>query len=265
MPCSGGNGSPRKRRCAKSWPRSRATFRPATSWPLLLTQSGRMAQAREEYLRSLADDPGQARVYLQLGPYSPSGKQDGRSPPEFRPGLRHFARLRRSLQRHGPGRGPGRESGPSPGMVRTRRWPSIPIFRRVSPRGDLYYERGDFASALVQYEEAAAKSPDDFRSLVQAGNCLRRLGRPGEGRSGFSEGGASRQEILGALLHLACLYALGGDTGRSAAAMRQSLKRGFKFADPPDRRRRSFGFAAVERISPDSEDRPGAPARRRDR
>jgi hypothetical protein len=27
--------------------------------------------------------------------------------------------------------------------------------------------------------------------------------------------------------NLACLYALGGDTGRSAAAMRQSLKRGF--------------------------------------
>jgi arylsulfatase A-like enzyme/Tfp pilus assembly protein PilF len=194
---------------------------------LLLTQSGRMAQAREEYLRSLADDPGQARVYLQLG---------------------HIALLENKMDE--ARRNFARASDISPGFVeaysdmglvevlagnpvQAREWydkavavdPDFPaVYRRV---GDLYYERGDFASALVQYEEAAAKSPDDFRSLVQAGNCLRRLGRPGKAEVDFLKAAQAGRKSWVPYYNLACLYALGGDTGRSAAAMRQSLKRGF--------------------------------------
>jgi Tfp pilus assembly protein PilF len=194
---------------------------------LLLTQSGRMAQAREEYLRSLADDPGQARVFLQLG---------------------HIALLENKMDE--ARRNFARAADLSPGFVeaysdmglvevlagnpaKAREWydkavavnPDFPaVYRRV---GDLYYERGDFAAALAQYDEAAAKAPDDFRSLVQAGNCLRRLGRPGKAEEYFLKAAQAGRKSWVPHYNLACLHAVGGDAARAAGALRQALKRGF--------------------------------------
>ncbi|MGD0783115.1 MAG: sulfatase-like hydrolase/transferase, partial [Candidatus Aminicenantales bacterium] len=194
---------------------------------LLLIQTARLAQARDEYLRSLADDPGQARVDVQLG---------------------HIALLENKLdeaQSYFV-----RAADVSPGFVeaydemglievlrgnpaKAREWydkvlaidPDFPaVYRRV---GDLYYERGDFAAALAQYETAAAKSPDDFRSLVQAGNCQRRLGRPGKAEEDFLRAARARKSSWVPHYNLACLYALGGNPSRSAEAFRQALKHGF--------------------------------------
>jgi tetratricopeptide (TPR) repeat protein len=122
------------------------------------------------------------------------------------------------------------------------------VYRRV---GDLYYERGDFAAALLQYETAVSKSPDDFRSLVQAGNCQRRLGRPGKAEEYFLKAAHAGRKSWVPHYNLACLYALDGNAARAAAAMRQSLKRGFNSlalltGDPDlDALRRSLYYSKI--------------------
>ena len=177
---------------------------------LVLVRQGRLADAKAEYARSLADDPKQARVLSMLGTIGllegslDEAERAFRAAVEITPG---FVEAVANLGFIAEARGRAAEA---------RGWydrataldPSFPRGKRLS--GDLWFEQGDFAKALADYRAVLRARPDDFGALLQAGSCARRLGEPDEAARLFEAARRARPDSWIPPYNLACLEASRG-------------------------------------------------------
>lgn len=219
---------------------------------LSLLRQGRLAEAREEYARSLADDPNQARVLAMLGTIAliegdlPGAEKAFRSALEMAPA---FVEAAANLGFVAQLRGRPDEA---------RSWyakvaaldPGFPRGNRLS--GDLWFERGEYGKALADYRKVLEARPDDFDSLLQAGSCQRRLGDVDGAAASFRRAGAARPDSWMPGYDLACLEAAGGRPAEALALLERELpgKAGVDLglirSDPDlEAVRRLPGFAAL--------------------
>src|SRR5581483_9776688 len=102
-----------------------------------------------------------------------------------------------------------------------------PHFPRLRRRlGDLYYERGQFAPALAEYRRTLAAEPDDFDSLIQAGNCARRLNDDAAAEAYFRRAESLRDDAWVATYNRACLAAVRGRNQDALALLASAIDRG---------------------------------------
>ena len=222
----------------KKWPQSQALLEEILETTpgnlsavniLALThlRQGDLPAARQQYLRSLAIDPGQARVFVMLGALGLlEGDLDGAE----------------KMYRRALAISPGFvEAISNLGMIAALRgddagaqtWyekaiaadPGFPwVYRRLA---DLYYERGDFAKALAGYRKTLSVAPHDFAALLQAGNCARRTGDPRGAAAFFDRAAKLRPESWIPLYNQACLRAVSGDPPAALALLETAAGKGF--------------------------------------
>lgn len=175
---------------------------------LVLLRQGRLAEAREEYARSLADDPKQARVLAMMGTIAliegslDEAEKAFRAALEITPG---FVEAMTNL---------GFVEQARNRWAEARAWydkasavdPGFPRGNRLS--GDLWFERGDYRKALINYREVVHARPDDFGALLQAGTCQRRLGRARGAERFFERARKVRPDSWMPVYNLACLRAV---------------------------------------------------------
>ncbi|MBV8201974.1 MAG: sulfatase-like hydrolase/transferase, partial [Acidobacteria bacterium] len=193
---------------------------------LALLRQGDLSAAREQYLRILAIDPKQARVYLMLGAIGMlEGDLDG-AERDYRQALAVSPGFVEAMSNLGMIAALRDED------AEAERWyrramaadPTFPVaYRRLA---DLHYERRDFVGALDLYRRALAERPDDFAAAVQAGNCARRIGSFGMAAEYFARAARDRPASWVPLYNLACLKAVSGDR-QGALALLASM-RGFQ-------------------------------------
>ncbi|MGH9388299.1 MAG: tetratricopeptide repeat protein, partial [Vicinamibacteria bacterium] len=198
---------------------------------LTLLRQERLEEAREEYRCSLETDPKQSRVLAVLGAL------------ELHAGRRAEAE---SLFRASIAITPGFvEALASLGFLETLRgnekaaqeWyakaiAADPVFPRTHRLvADLFYEHGDWAKALAEYENALRVVKGDFQALIQAGNCARRLGSANRARDYFHSAEKLRPDSWVPPYNLACLEALEGNPDEALRQLEASVARGL---DDPD-------------------------------
>jgi Flp pilus assembly protein TadD len=194
---------------------------------LVLLRQGRVEEAIRQYTRSLQDDPQQARIYAMLGNlFMLQGELDKAEhflqhalqvSPQFVEAISNLGMI--ALLR---GDEKTAETWYRRAVTRDAAFPHV--YRRIA---DLYYERQDYARALRYYREALKQLPNDFRSLIQAGNCLRRIGKTDEARGSFREAARVNADSWIPYYNLACLQAAAGESSRGIASLRQALSLGF--------------------------------------
>jgi arylsulfatase A-like enzyme/Flp pilus assembly protein TadD len=191
-----------------------------------LLRQGDLAGAREQYLRMLALDPKDSRVYVMLGAISllegdlDGAERDYRQALAITPGfVEAMGNLGLIAALHGDD-------------AEAERWyrramavdPTFPVsYRRLA---DLYYERGDFAQALGLYEKALAEQPGDFAAAIQAGNCARRTGETKRAADHFARAARIRPDSWVPVYNLACLQAATGDPPAALALL--ATMKGFR-------------------------------------
>ncbi len=194
---------------------------------LAYLRQGRLEEAKAEYSASLEADPGQSRVFVQLAGIAllenKLADAEGllRQALDITPGfVEAYSQLGLIASLRGD------EAG-------ARSWydkavavdPEFPaVYRRV---GDMYFEKGQWEKALAAYRTAAEKFPRDYRALVQAGTCSRRLGRLGDAEDLFRRAIKAGRGAWAPHYNLACLFAVQGRIEAAAEELRQALKRGF--------------------------------------
>lgn len=198
---------------------------------LAMVRQGRWDDAVAEYRRSLASDPNQARVLAMLGAIELT-----------RDRLDEAEKLYRAALAITPG---FVEAVANLGFIADLRGdsaaarrlydqalaadPRFPRARRLA--ADWYYERGEWAPALAAYEQVLAGLPEDFEATLQAGNCLRRLGRSDAAEKRFLAAAKLRPDSWMPLYNRACLAAVGGRPEDALGLLGELAGRGF----PPAR------------------------------
>lgn len=191
---------------------------------MALLRQGRTDDAREAYLASLAVDPKQDRVLTLLGALALVQGENEEAGKLFRSALDvnpAFVEAMCNL---------GFLAQIEERWDDARFWlekaeradPSFPRGNRLS--GDLWYERGDFRRALESYEKVLAVH-DDFESLVQAGNCARRLGNAAAAERYFLTAARMRPDSWIPPYNLACLRATAGRNDEAMALLTALAKR----------------------------------------
>ena len=186
---------------------------------LCLLRQGRVADARSEYARSLATDPKQFRIIGMLGTLALMDGQLDEAEKHYRAALADtpgFVEAMANLGFIASLRGD--EKG-------AREWyekaiaadPGFPAAQRRF--ADLQYEAGRFDEALRSYEKTLAIAPGDFRAMIQAGNCARRLGDPARAEALFRRAAALRADSWIPSYNLACLMALNGRPSDALGAL----------------------------------------------
>jgi arylsulfatase A-like enzyme/Flp pilus assembly protein TadD len=193
-------------------------------------RQGHLAEARAEYLRALAIDPGQARVYVMLGLLSLlEGDLDG-AERLYRQALRISPRFVEAISNLGMiaalrGDDAGAEQWYREAIAAD---PGFPwVWRRLA---DLWYERGDFAKALAGYRKTLAVVPDDWNAVLQAGNCARRVGDPTAAAAYFERAGEIRPDSWIPVYNLACLRAVQGDAPAALQLLHEATAKGLRRA-----------------------------------
>ncbi len=180
---------------------------------------GNLAGAREKYLRILAADPKDSRVYLMLGSISMlEGDLDG-AERSYQKALAVTPGFVEALSNLGLIAALRDEDAQAESWYRKAMAadPTFPIaYRRIA---DLYYDRGDFVKALGFYRQALAEQPKDFAAAVQAGNCARRTGDAAQAARYFDRAAQERPDAWIPRYNLACLAAVGGAAPRALALL----------------------------------------------
>jgi tetratricopeptide (TPR) repeat protein len=156
---------------------------------LALARQGRLAEAKDEYLQSLAVDTTQHRVVALLGSVAMLQGEMDEAKQRFEQALAmspQFVEAMVNLGLIAAMRNDGHEA---------QRWYQAAIdvdagfptpYKRT---GDLYFEQGDFARALEHYRKTLTIAPNHFQALIQAGEAAARFvdsqlqpGLPARGR-----------------------------------------------------------------------------------
>jgi len=179
------------------------------------------------YLRSLALDPKQSRVYAMLGAISMIREDFAAAERNYRQALAitpAFVEAMSSLGFIAAVHGKDGEA---------QRWyekaiaadPGFPrVYRRL---GDLYYERGDWDKAFVNYRKTIRIIPSDFTAVVQAGNAARRKGDRKGAAELFRQAARLRPDSWVPVYNLACLRAVEGDLPAALELLGQLPGKGF--------------------------------------
>jgi arylsulfatase A-like enzyme/Flp pilus assembly protein TadD len=197
-------------------------------------RQGDLVGARDEYLRSLALDPGQFRVYGMLGSIELLKGDLDEAERYFRQGLEitpAFVEAMSNLGMIEALRGHEAGEAGAEGWYR-RAIAADPTFPRVYRRlADLYYEVGDYGQALKYYRKALEILPGDFDATLQAGNSARRAGNPKAAARYFFHAERLRPDSWIPAYNLACLRATQGQPGRALKLLDTSVKKGLHRAD----------------------------------
>jgi len=198
---------------------------------LVLLKQGKSEEAKEEYSRSLKDDPSQSRVYAMLGNLFLLDGELDRAEIMLKKALDitpQFVEAMSNLGMIALLRGNEEEAG---------RWyrkalvqdPGFPhVYRRLA---DLYYDNGEFSPALDHYRKTLAHLPGDFRSLIQAGNCARRLKQMDQAESYFRKAGEINPDSWIPFYNLACLKAAQGEAAEGLKLLQKAIDAGLDSAD----------------------------------
>ncbi len=212
---------------------------------LALLRQNRWEEAKAQYQKSLEADPNQARVLSMLGTIELSLDRLDEAEKLYRAALAitpGFVEATANLGFIADLRGDA---------AAARRYydqalaadPRFPRAHRLA--ADWYYEREDWAKALASYEQVLAILARDFDATLQAGNCLRRLGRPDEAAARFAAAARLRPDSWLPLYNQACLAAVRGKPSRRSSCCRgcrgKNLVRAELLASDPD-------LAAVRRL-----------------
>jgi arylsulfatase A-like enzyme/Flp pilus assembly protein TadD len=193
---------------------------------LCRVRQGRLEEAKEEYLRSLATDPDQFRVHAMLGTVALMQGRLNDADKEYQTALAAnpgFVEAMANLGFIASLRGDDKTA---------QQWyekataadPGFPLARRRF--GDLHYEAGRYKEALGFYEKALEVSHDDFRAAIQAGNSARRLNDPARAESFFQRAAQMRPDSWIPPYNLACLFAVGGRSKDALAALDGAVGKG---------------------------------------
>jgi Flp pilus assembly protein TadD len=194
---------------------------------LALLKEGRRDEAREQCLLSLNADPAQSRVQLMLGNISlldgdlPQARTHLQKALELTPGFVEamsnlgMLSLLESDEK-------GAQAWYEKAMRQDPEFPSV--YRRLA---DLYFERGDFAEGKRWYLQALKRSAKDFRSLIQLGNCCRRLGEKDMAEDYFRKASLLYPRSWIPEYNLACLHALWGEKEAALSVFKKALDKGF--------------------------------------
>ncbi|MDD8026785.1 MAG: sulfatase-like hydrolase/transferase [Acidobacteriota bacterium] len=194
---------------------------------LTLLREGRIDEAKAEYAASLAADPGQARVFVQLANIALLESRLDEAEDLLQKALKITPGFVEAYSNLGliaslKGDDAAAQAWYGKAVAVDPEFPAV--YRRV---GDLRFEQGDWAKALDSYKKAVEKNPRDYRALVQAGNCCRRLGRLDEAEGFFRRAAQAGRGAWVPHYNLACLRSVQGLPAEAAEEMRQALKRGF--------------------------------------
>ncbi|MEW6367864.1 MAG: sulfatase-like hydrolase/transferase [Acidobacteriota bacterium] len=195
---------------------------------LCLLRQGRFEEARAQYLRLLADDPGQFRVYGTLGGIALAEGDLAEAERFFKQGIEINGSFVEAMANIGfieTLRG-NDEAAKAWYAKATDADPAFPRTQRLL--GDLYYERSKFGEALEFYKKALGILPGDFQATIQAGNCARRIGDRAGARRYFERAGEIRPDSWIPPYNLACLEAASGDIARAMGSLAESVKRGLQ-------------------------------------
>ena len=238
---------------------------------LILLKEGNLPGARTEYLRSLALDPGQFRVYGMLGTIDLLGNDLDGAEKDYQRGLAISPGFVEAMSNLGMVQSlRGDEKGAQEWY---RKAAAVdPTFPRVWRRlGDLYFERQDYPKALDAYRRTLKEEPEDFEANLQAGSSARHTGDAVAAAAYFHRAEKSRPDSWLPLYNLACLRAVGGDARTALEQLDLAVRHGFRnpdlLAKDPDLDsvRKSPGYpdllAKVQRKAAEPED-PEAPQRR---
>ncbi|MFN7986544.1 MAG: sulfatase-like hydrolase/transferase [Thermoanaerobaculia bacterium] len=174
---------------------------------LVLLRQERLEEAKDEYARSLAQDPKQARVLAMIGTIALLEGSLDEAEKAFHAALGvtpGFVEAMTNLGFVAQARGRWEDA---------RSWydraaaldPGFPRGNKLS--GDLWFEKGDYRRALVNYREVLHARPNDFAALIQAGTCQRRLGHAAGAERLFERARKARPDSWVPVYDLACLKA----------------------------------------------------------
>jgi arylsulfatase A-like enzyme/Flp pilus assembly protein TadD len=192
-----------------------------------LLKQGRRHEAREQCLLSLNTDPAQSRVQLMLGSISlwdgdlPQARTHLQKALELTPGFVE-AMSNLGLLSLLEGDEKGARAWYEKAMRQDPEFPSV--YRRLA---DLYFERGDFAAGKRWYLQSLKRFARDFRSLIQLGNCCRRLGEKDMAEDYFRKASLLNPQSWIPEYNLACLHALWGKKEAAMAVFKRALGKGF--------------------------------------
>ena len=190
-------------------------------------RQGRLEEAQDQYLRSLATDPNQFRVHAMLGTIAlmqgrldDAEKQYRRTlaaSPAFVEAMANLGFIA-SLRNDDKTAAEWYEKAIASD-------PGFPLARRRF--GDLHYEAGRYKEALGFYEKALEVARSDFRAAIQAGNSARRLDDAARAESFFRRAATMRPDSWVPSYNLACLYAIGGRSKDALEALEGAVSKGF--------------------------------------
>jgi arylsulfatase A-like enzyme/Tfp pilus assembly protein PilF len=189
-------------------------------------RQGRLQEAKDQYLRSLATDPNQFRVHAMLGTVALMQGRLEEAEKQYQTVLAANAGFVEAMANLGfiaslRGDDKSAEEWYQKAIAAD---PGFPLARRRF--GDLHYEAGRYADALGFYEKALEVSPHDFRAAIQAGNSARRLKDPEKAASYFRRAAAMRPDSWVPSYNLACLFAVDGRTKDALAALEVAVSKG---------------------------------------
>jgi choline-sulfatase len=220
---------------------------------LTLLQQGKFEEARAEYLASLKQDPKQSRVLGMLGSIAILENHLDDAERLYKGALEITPAFVEAICNLGfVASLKGDDAAAQDWYARALAVdPGFPRPWRLS--ADLYYERGDFAKARQSYLKVLEKEPDDFESLIQLGNCERRLANDAGALEAFGRAGKLRPDSWIPAYNRACLDSIRGRGPEALALLDTAASKGL--SDPSllsrdhdlDPLRKSPEFVAVAR------------------
>lgn len=198
---------------------------------LTLLRQNRVDEAIEEYKKSLASDPAQSRVLAMLGSIELTNQKLDEAERLFQAALAitpAFVEAIANLGLIADLRGESEKARDHYARA-VAADPRFPRAHRLV--ADWHYEKGDWQKALDAYEAARQVLRSDFESTLQAGNCLRRLGRTEEAMNRFEEAARLRPDSWLPLYNQACLLAVGGRSEEALARLSGLEAKEFKQLD----------------------------------
>jgi len=191
---------------------------------------GNPKAAKHQYLKSLAHDPNQEGVLLQLGRMDlAEGDRKGArgrflGALEVIPGSVDAMVLLGHLDFSG-GRPEEAKSWYTKAIEADPAHPIAYLFL-----GELYFRQGNFAEAKRAYEQARKISPTDFSASLQAGICTLALGDPKAAEPYFVEANRIDPTQWQPFYYLACARAQQGDPESALGHLEKAVGVGFSDA-----------------------------------
>jgi arylsulfatase A-like enzyme/Tfp pilus assembly protein PilF len=194
---------------------------------LAAARRGDREAAVREYRASLAVAPRQHRVRVMLGTLLLERDDLDAAEAEYRAALAITPRFAEALAGVGfVEAARGREAAAEAWYAQALAGAGAPhVYRRIADR---YYQREDFARALVYYEKLLTAVPAHFEALVQAGNSARYTGAPSAATTYYERARALRPDSWIPPYNLSCLRATAGEPGAALALLDEALERGLR-------------------------------------